>query len=61
MIIELKWNHSAPSALSQIKEKDYVKSLEDYTGKILFVGINYNPKTKEHQCVIEEYYKDSLH
>lgn len=29
-----------------------------YTGDILLVGINYDKKSKEHQCIIEKYYKN---
>ena len=54
LVVELKWNKSADTALKQIKEKRYPESLLQYTGKILLVGINYNKKTKEHQCLIEE-------
>lgn len=57
LIVELKWNQSAKTAIQQIKDKQYPKSIEQYTGKILLVGINYNKKTKEHECVIEEYQK----
>lgn len=57
LVIELKWNKSAESALKQIQDKHYTHSLESYTGKILLVGINYNPQTKEHQCIIEEHFK----
>ena len=57
LVIELKWNKDAESAISQIKERQYVKSLENYNGNILLVGINYDPKSKEHQCKIEEYHK----
>jgi hypothetical protein len=53
MIIELKWDKSARTAIDQIKEKLYVKSLDGYKGTILLVGINYNKKTKEHECIIE--------
>lgn len=28
-----------------------------YTGDILLVGINYDKKTKKHECVIEQYEK----
>ena len=38
---------------SKIKERKYPQSLEQYTGNILLVGINYDKKTKEHSCVIE--------
>lgn len=54
MIIELKNNKSAESAINQIKEKKYDDLLEHYRGDLLFVGINYDPDTKEHQCRIEE-------
>ncbi|MBQ0128495.1 MAG: AAA family ATPase [bacterium] len=54
MIIELKNNKSAESAIRQIKEKEYDDLLEHYRGDLLFVGINYDSDTKEHQCKIEE-------
>lgn len=54
MVVELKWNKSAEGAIAQIIEKKYVQVLEDYQGKILLVGINYDEKKKEYQCKIEE-------
>ena len=57
LIVELKWNQKAQTALQQIKEKQYPDSVLDYTGDILLVGINYDKKTKEHQCLIEKYEK----
>ena len=54
IIIELKWNKGVTVALNQIKSKNYVKCLKDYHGKVLLVGINYNKKTKKHECLIEE-------
>lgn len=57
LVVELKWNKSADVALQQIKEKKYADSLADYAGKILLVGINYDKKTKEHSCKIEEMVK----
>lgn len=54
LVVELKWNHSAEGAIAQIKEKQYCKSLEDYRGNILLVGVNYDKVTREHTCVIEE-------
>lgn len=53
LVVELKWNKAADTALQQIKERKYPQSLEQYTGNILLVGINYDKKTKEHSCVIE--------
>lgn len=40
-------------ALDQIREKNYGDALEEYQGKILLVGINYDKKTKKHECGIE--------
>lgn len=57
MVVELKWNQNAQTALKQIKEKKYTDSLLQYTGNILLVGINYDKKNKSHECVIEEDYK----
>ena len=54
LVVELKWNQSAETALKQIKEKKYTESLAEYAGSLLLVGINYDKKTKEHVCVIEE-------
>ena len=53
MIIELKWNKNAGVALEQIHDKSYVKCLKDYEGKVLFVGVNYDKKSKEHECRFE--------
>ena len=39
MVVELKWNKSAVSALQQIKDRKYPDSIQDYTGDILLVGI----------------------
>ncbi|MEH2957252.1 PD-(D/E)XK nuclease domain-containing protein [Candidatus Merdisoma sp. JLR.KK006] len=57
LLIELKWDKSKKGAIEQIKERKYGKALEDYVGKLLLVGINYDKKTKKHECVIEEYHK----
>ena len=57
MIVELKWDESAQTAISQIKDKQYVNALDNYFGEILLVGVNYNKESKEHQCVIEKYHK----
>jgi hypothetical protein len=54
MVVELKMNQSAESALKQIKERRYVEGLPGYEGKILLVGVNYDKETKVHECVISE-------
>ena len=58
MVMELKWNKDAETAVKQIKEKKYPESLLQYTGDILLVGINYNPDNKVHQCLIKKYEKE---
>ena len=57
ILIELKWDQSAVGALEQIKERKYTEKLEEYSGNLLLVGINYDRKTKNHVCVIEKFNK----
>lgn len=54
LIVELKWNKSAQTAIQQIKDRKYAQALSGYTGDALLVGISYDKKSKEHQCVIEK-------
>lgn len=54
MVIELKRNDCAESAIKQILQKHYFASLEYYSGDLLLVGINYDEKEKTHTCVIEK-------
>ncbi len=53
-IVELKWDNSAHGAISQIKEKQYAGVLKEFSNKLLLVGISYNKKNKQHECVIED-------
>jgi hypothetical protein len=53
LVVELKWDSSAKGAIAQIKEKKYVKALGEYHGNILLVGVNYDVKTKKHECEME--------
>ena len=57
LIVELKWNQSADGAIAQMKQKNYVDALKDYTGPVLLVGINYDKASKTHQCSIEQIQK----
>ncbi len=57
LVIELKWNQDADTAIQQIKQKQYTDSLSEYSGNILLVGINYDKKEKQHTCLIEEVQK----
>ena len=54
MIVELKYDKSAEGAIEQIKKKQYVDCLNDYSGEILLVGINYDKNDKRHTCKIEK-------
>ncbi|MBO6206569.1 MAG: AAA family ATPase [Lachnospiraceae bacterium] len=58
MIIELKHNKCAESALDQIMEKKYFDSLTGYRGGLLFVGVNYDEREKVHECRIERFTKE---
>ena len=57
LIIELKRNACEKTALAQIQAKNYGNALEKYSGDLLFVGVNYDEKTKEHRCIIEKFIK----
>ena len=53
MVIELKWNKEADAAIEQIKQNNYSKIPKEISGEIVLVGINYDEKTKKHECKIE--------
>ena len=53
MVIELKWNRNAETAITQIKQKKYCECLKEYQGSLILVGLNYDKKTKVHNCRIE--------
>ena len=57
IIVELKYAKTAEGAIEQIKEKQYADCLNDYTGEILLVGINYDKEEKKHTCKIEKIVK----
>lgn len=52
----LTYNNEASfqSAITQIKERKYDDILQHYRGEMLFVGINYDEKSKVHECRIEK-------
>ena len=54
IVVELKYNKSAEGAIKQIKEKGYAEALREYVGEVVLVGINYDKRTKRHECVIEK-------
>ena len=52
LVVELKWNGKAQSAIAQIRQKHYPEALSGF-GSALLVGINYDKDTRKHDCVIE--------
>ena len=53
LVVELKYDKNAESAIQQIKDRQYTQALERYAGELLLVGINYDKEKKAHTCVIE--------
>lgn len=60
LVVELKHNRSADTALSQIRRRRYPERLGHYKGNILLVAISYDsdvpstsPGFKRHTCLIE--------
>lgn len=56
LVVELKYDKSADTALKQIKDRRYPQVLEGYAGEVLLVGVNYDRDSvdKPHSCVIEK-------
>lgn len=54
LIIELKKNETAPKAIQQIKDKEYVQKFKKEYNNILAVAICYDFNNKEHTCKIEK-------
>jgi hypothetical protein len=52
IVLELKYNQDADTAISQILRKQYPAKVAEYTGELLLVGINYDKQQKTHQCRI---------
>jgi hypothetical protein len=57
MVVELKYNKDADTAIKQIKERNYPAGFENYLDNLLLVGINYDKESKIHECVIEKFEK----
>jgi hypothetical protein len=62
LVMELKWKKNVSTALDQIRDRKYPKSLETYCGEILLVGISYDKPENhsggsKHTCKIERYEK----
>ena len=57
IILELKYDKDADSAIEQILRKQYPAKVADYAGDLLLVGINYDKTAKTHQCRITKIQK----
>ena len=53
IVLELKYDAAADTAISQIHERRYAGVLKDFVGEVILVGINYDKETKQHDCKIE--------
>ena len=52
IILELKVGSSAENAIEQIKAKNYIEKVRNFSS-VLLVGISYDKKEKKHHCKIE--------
>lgn len=52
LVVELKYDKSADTAIQQMKDRHYTKALEGDVGEILLVGISYdkNKENKPRSC-----------
>ena len=53
IVIELKYDKTADTAIDQIRRRDYPQKVAACTSDMLLVGISYDRETKQHQCKIE--------
>lgn len=58
IVLELKYNKDADTAISQIKRQQYPAKIAEYTDNLLLVGINYDKQQKKHDCRIEHFLKN---
>ena len=59
VVLEMKYDKSAKTAIQQIKEKRYAEALNEYFGEVVLVGINYDKVSKQYECIIERTNIDS--
>ena len=55
MLVELKYDKNADTAIEQIHRQKYPERLAHYKGNLIFVGINYDEQSKSHECRIERF------
>lgn len=54
IVLELKYNSSTESALEQIHSRNYIAAFPPSVRRVILVGINYDKKSKRHECRMEE-------
>ena len=58
LVIELKWNKDADTAIKQIHDRKYPETLKGFCGEVILVGVNYDkdaePGKRKHSCKIEK-------
>jgi len=61
VLVELKWNKDADTAIKQIHNRKYTSAFDGYTGDVVLVGINYDKDSKDkmHECTIERVVKNA--
>ena len=57
IVLELKVNKDADTAIGQIQRKQYPDKVAEYVDRLLLVGINYERETKQHTCKIVKWGK----
>ena len=55
IVVELKYNKDADSAIDQIRRRQYPEKVAQYAENLLLVGINYDRGLKTHECNIERW------
>ena len=58
IVLELKYNSNADTAIDQILRKQYPAKVAQYADNLLLVGINYDRDSKTHECQIIRLEKD---
>jgi hypothetical protein len=52
IVLELKCNEDADTAIDQILRRQYPAKVQEYADRLLLVGVNYDKDTKTHTCRI---------
>ena len=52
ILVELKVDKTAETAIRQILERRYTGALQQYKGEIIIVGLSYDRESKQHTCEI---------